>query len=719
MQPSLSSLPSSPVDPLDWERVIGPSCCVCGQAYIQAAEVDDEHITGGGGGGGGNGRKHSSPSSRQRGGGGARNGEESYVVLPDSKPVLSEDYFTLARNQHHAAGGVAAAVASSSLAGGARLAGARSQQASGPGIGRSVGGGSSLPPGSELLESGFSAYGGSVAGFGGGWTGSGFGAGSSMLESIVQISHAGLSDNVRRESLLYDMSQRPARRFRAGEQKLPASKDGASAAEVDGGDDERGGRSSQRQRADSEGAEGQEESDDPTLCCHCYASLLEQIDEDSRLADREALAYRDFVEVLSGIIISQDSGLESAGPTAPGRRRKAEGFSAAAAAAHRSPLATTLPGEGSADSMRREGTDRQEHARKEQWRSVSSGTSPASSSALASSPGTVNVQQQQQQQQDGDDDGSAAGPAASPFAQALRMAQETSVLLRRELRSLETQRGALCARGSEAWAALSELAYARGVLGDECRELLQASREVAENAAHLSERSALSELFSIRHVDGFPSINGFRLGRAPDDKRRLHWNEINAAWGEAVLLVRCVSNALDFRSKRFRLVPLNCTSRVIELASGDNSGGLSQEDGAGRRGHGPEPAAAGTSVVVVCAHDLFSTGGGGGRGGGRSGSGEENLRHLAAVRAFLACSAEVMAFLERRVLERRLEGEVSAGAACVAWSDVGVPYKQTEDAVGGVSIGALKGQGSWKPWLCQLVKNLEWAVGAASSLCVA
>lgn len=157
-----------------------------------------------------------------------------------------------------------------------------------------------------------------------------------------------------------------------------------------------------------------------------------------------------------------------------------------------------------------------------------------------------------------------------------------------------------------------------------------------------------------------------------------------------------------------------------QLASGDNSGGLSQEDGVGRRGHGAEPSAASTSVVIVCAHDLFSTGGGGGgRGGGRSGSGEENLRHLAAVRAFLACSAEVMAFLERRVLERRLEGEMSAGAACVAWSDVGVPYKQTEDAVGGVSIGALKGQGSWKPWLCQLVKNLEWAVGAASSLCVA
>ncbi|CAN0325868.1 unnamed protein product [Ectocarpus fasciculatus] len=312
-----------------------------------------------------------------------------------------------------------------------------------------------------------------------------------MLESIVQISHAGLSDNVRRESLLYDMSQRPpARGRRAGaEQELAARKDGVSAAEVDtSGDDERAGHLSQQRPGGSNSEAGGEEPDDPTLCCHCYASLLEQIDEDSRLADREALAYRDFVEVLNGIIVSDESGLESSAPTAPGggRRRKES-----------SPPATTPPGEGPEDSLRRVGSE------------------------------------QKEQQQDEQDDGNAAGPAAaSPFAQALRMAQETSVQLRRELRSLETQRGALCARGSEAWAALSELAYARGVLGDECRELLQASREVAENAAHLSERSALSELFSIRHVDGFPSINGFRLGRTPDDKRRLHWNEINAAWGE-------------------------------------------------------------------------------------------------------------------------------------------------------------------------------------------
>lgn len=55
---------------------------------------------------------------------------------------------------------------------------------------------------------------------------------------------------------------------------------------------------------------------------------------------------------------------------------------------------------------------------------------------------------------------------------------------------------------------------------------------MAEAASDLSGRSALGDLFLIRHIEGFPSINGYRLGRAPDDKRQLHWNEINAAWGE-------------------------------------------------------------------------------------------------------------------------------------------------------------------------------------------
>ena len=108
---------------------------------------------------------------------------------------------------------------------------------------------------------------------------------------------------------------------------------------------------------------------------------------------------------------------------------------------------------------------------------------------------------------------------------------------------------------------------------------------------------------------------------------------------------------------------------------------------------------------MVYAHDLFST-------GGRNG--DSRYRILGAIQAFVACSSEVMAEVERRVLERRLftKGVDSGGVGG------GVPYRQTEDSIGGMTIASLKNQASWKAWLCQLMKNLEWALEAASSLCV-
>ena len=385
---------------------------MCRQVYV--AEAGDE-----GNSSNSNINNNHVPSSR-RGGPGA-GGEESFVVLPDSAPVLSEDYFTLARNHNSNTLALASSGTSTfsshapadTTAGGVRLAS----------------GGSSLAPGSELLESRYSGYGGS-GGFGGGWTGS-FGVGSSMLDSIVQISHAGLSDNVRRESLLYDLSKRPARWPSAGGIDATARQ----AAGGDGGPT--AGESGDGNEAVS-GDGGEEEDHDPTLCCHCYASLLEQIDEDSRLADRETLAYRDFIELLDGV------SAEASGTTT---KTKAGDIPTAA----RIEDQDSKPGGTRTERGRDDGTGNPRRP----------------------SPG-----RSRNGKDDMDDADSSPSSSSSPYAQALRIAEQTSVQLRTELRSLETQRGSLCARGSEAWAALSELAYARGVLGDECRELLQVSREV-------------------------------------------------------------------------------------------------------------------------------------------------------------------------------------------------------------------------------------------------
>lgn len=225
------------------------------------------------------------------------------MVLPDSTPVLSESYFSLSRNHPASQGvgedGITTATHTSreiSFLGTGSDAGRKGfRSMSGSGDGSAV-------FGPRMAESGYA----SVLG---GWTGSGFGTASSMLESIVQIAHAGLSDNVRRESILHDLSKRPAR---------------SPSVSGPGGADSRD-QSSQEDHGDAvhpphpaSTVVPEEEAGDPTLCCHCYAALLERIDEDCRSAERNALAYRDFIDVLDGIADDDHDDDSASSATEPG-----------------------------------------------------------------------------------------------------------------------------------------------------------------------------------------------------------------------------------------------------------------------------------------------------------------------------------------------------------------------------------------------------------------
>lgn len=49
----------------------------------------------------------------------------------------------------------------------------------------------------------------------------------------------------------------------------------------------------------------------------------------------------------------------------------------------------------------------------------------------------------------------------------------------------------------------------------------------------------LNDTFRIWHDGPFGTISGFRLGRTPEHP--VDWNEINAAWGQAVLLLHTMA----------------------------------------------------------------------------------------------------------------------------------------------------------------------------------
>lgn len=56
-------------------------------------------------------------------------------------------------------------------------------------------------------------------------------------------------------------------------------------------------------------------------------------------------------------------------------------------------------------------------------------------------------------------------------------------------------------------------------------------------------------VFLFRHSGQFGTINNFRLGRLPSVP--VEWNEINAAWGQTVLLLHALANKMGLCFQRY------------------------------------------------------------------------------------------------------------------------------------------------------------------------
>ncbi|KAI1501170.1 autophagy protein Apg6-domain-containing protein [Biscogniauxia marginata] len=111
----------------------------------------------------------------------------------------------------------------------------------------------------------------------------------------------------------------------------------------------------------------------------------------------------------------------------------------------------------------------------------------------------------------------------------------------------------------------------------------------------LQRANVYNDTFSIHHDGNFATINGLRLGRL--STKPVDWPEINAAWGQALLLVVTVADKLGYKFEGYEPLPMGSTSKIIKYEyPSPNSSRL----GAHRSGPPPAPK---KSVV-----DLFSSG---------------------------------------------------------------------------------------------------------------
>uniref|UniRef100_UPI00358FFB7D beclin-1 isoform X2 n=1 Tax=Myxine glutinosa TaxID=7769 RepID=UPI00358FFB7D len=70
--------------------------------------------------------------------------------------------------------------------------------------------------------------------------------------------------------------------------------------------------------------------------------------------------------------------------------------------------------------------------------------------------------------------------------------------------------------------------------------------------------------FHIWHSGHFGTINNFRLGRLPSVP--VEWSEINAAWGQTVLLLHALANKMGLSFQRYHLIPFGNHSYLESLS---------------------------------------------------------------------------------------------------------------------------------------------------------
>lgn len=102
---------------------------------------------------------------------------------------------------------------------------------------------------------------------------------------------------------------------------------------------------------------------------------------------------------------------------------------------------------------------------------------------------------------------------------------------------------------------------------DENRSLKSQLSYTQNQLERLKKTNVFNTTFHIWHSGHFGTINNLRLGRLPTAP--VSWQEINAAWGQTVLLLASLARKIGLKFSKYRLVPFGNHS-YIEQVVGEN-----------------------------------------------------------------------------------------------------------------------------------------------------
>lgn len=175
----------------------------------------------------------------------------------------------------------------------------------------------------------------------------------------------------------------------------------------------------------------------------------------------------------------------------------------------------------------------------------------------------------------------------------------------------------------------------------------------------LQRANVYNDTFSIHHDGNFATINGLRLGRLPS--KPVEWPEINAAWGQALLLVVTVADKLGYKFDGYEPLPMGSTSKIVRY---DHPSPSSSRLGSRL---GPPPAPKKQVLELYSTGDLPITI-------------LWNRKFDTAMVAFLELVRQLGAFVSQQTRIVNEQGECTA-------QPLALPYKIEGDKIGDDRIG--------------------------------
>ena len=150
-------------------------------------------------------------------------------------------------------------------------------------------------------------------------------------------------------------------------------------------------------------------------------------------------------------------------------------------------------------------------------------------------------------------------------AETLRLEAELTALARSARRWNERRAGST-KTNERTWDEFNEFKALLRAHVDERDGLVCKVEQTNRQLDRLRKTNVFNDAFHIWFDGPFGTVNGFRLGRTPNAP--VEWDEINAAWGMACLLLSTMARAAGLTFRRYALKPLGSFSKAAREREG-------------------------------------------------------------------------------------------------------------------------------------------------------